>query len=70
MHSNSNALLYLIQGLEKITASNVPIIIVWSCCCVDQEQGKIDQLTIDKKELVTQLQCCEEELKRANECEM
>ena len=40
-----------------------------NCYCVDREQEQIDQLPGDKKGLFTQLQCCEEDLKRANECE-
>ena len=31
--------------------------------------GDIERLTNDKAELVTRLQCCEEELMTANECE-
>ena len=30
---------------------------------------RIDQLTSDKKSLLTRLMCCEDELKTANECE-
>ena len=29
----------------------------------------IERLTSDKEDLLTRLKCCEEDLKRANECE-
>ena len=34
-----------------------------------QFEARIDQLISDKKELLTQVQYCKEELKAANECE-
>ena len=42
-----------------------------SCYCIERQQLVADneRLTSDKADLLTRLQCCEEDLKTANECE-
>ena len=41
------------------------------CYCIERQQfvADIERLTSDKADLLTRLQCCEEDLKTANECE-
>ena len=43
------------------------------CCyyCIERQQlvADIEGLTSDKADLLTRLQCCEEDLQTANECE-
>ena len=42
------------------------------CYCIERQQLEtdIERLTSDKADLLTRLQCCEEDLKTVNECEI
>ena len=50
----------------------VIVIIITHCCyCIERQQleADIERLTSDKADLLTRLQCCEEDLKIATTCE-
>ena len=46
-------------------------LIHYCCYCIERQQivADIERLTSDKTDLLTRLQCCEEDLKTASECE-
>ena len=51
------------------TSSNHTVLVAIYITEQQQLEADIERLTSDKADLLTRLQCCEEDLKTANECE-
>ena len=60
-----------VRKLSQLLSGALLPITLYHCHCIERQQlvADIERLTSDKADLLTRLQCYEEDLKTTNECE-